>query len=211
VPEHIGQHRQRLASFLLKYGLGATGTIRYLRQVYPPGILRAGRLAHQSKAGFQLQAALQFTLPPVSGGDQYSDFSPTTPNPAVNNYPGAHLRGQRTGAAGCAQPDSRILRLGIAAAGAVWSESQATIRAGPAGPTAVSRARVAQPLRRIYRPVCLHPQSGHHPAFNWDRAAPPIHCPRKSTRRSQQATWRTGTGTTPSSGGVRQLDALGAA
>src|SRR5439155_294069 len=27
--------------------------------------------------------------PPVAGGDQYSDFSPTKPNPAVNNFPGA--------------------------------------------------------------------------------------------------------------------------
>jgi hypothetical protein len=31
----------------------------------------------------------EFTRPPVSGGDQYSDFSPTSLNPAVNNYPGA--------------------------------------------------------------------------------------------------------------------------
>ena len=31
----------------------------------------------------------EFTQPPQAGGDQYSDFSPTKPNPAVNNYPGA--------------------------------------------------------------------------------------------------------------------------
>lgn len=31
----------------------------------------------------------EFTRPPRAGGDQYSDFSPTKPNPAVNNYPGA--------------------------------------------------------------------------------------------------------------------------
>ena len=31
----------------------------------------------------------EFTTPPTAGGDQYSDLSPATPNPAVNNYPGA--------------------------------------------------------------------------------------------------------------------------
>ena len=33
----------------------------------------------------------EFTKPPVAGGDQYSDFDPAKPNPAVNNYPGALL------------------------------------------------------------------------------------------------------------------------
>ena len=33
--------------------------------------------------------AITVTRPPVAGGDQYSDFDPTKPNPAVNNYPGA--------------------------------------------------------------------------------------------------------------------------
>jgi hypothetical protein len=31
----------------------------------------------------------EFTRPPVAGGDQYSEFDPTKPNPAVNGYPGA--------------------------------------------------------------------------------------------------------------------------
>ena len=43
----------------------------------------------------------EFTQPPVAGGDQYSDFDPTKPNPAVNNYPGALIfAGEGTGREG---------------------------------------------------------------------------------------------------------------
>jgi hypothetical protein len=42
-----------------------------------------------SRLTLNLGLSYEFTLPPVNLLDQYSDFSPTTPNPAVNNDPGA--------------------------------------------------------------------------------------------------------------------------
>ena len=56
-------------------------------------------------------ARYEFTQPPVAGGDQYSDFSPTKPNPAVNNYPGALVfAGDGPGREGTQEPDPRLLR-----------------------------------------------------------------------------------------------------
>ena len=61
----------------------------------------------------------EFTLPPVAGGDQYADFSPTTPNPAVNNYPGrADLRRER---AGPARARAAWFRAGTADGGRAWA------------------------------------------------------------------------------------------
>ncbi len=53
-------------------------------------VLRAGRLAAcTDKLVLNYGVRYEFTTPPTAGGDQYSDLSPTKPNPAVNNYPGA--------------------------------------------------------------------------------------------------------------------------
>ena len=60
------------------------------RSIPTTAFYRAGRLAHQREAGAQLRrCATSSRSRRVAGGDQYSDFSPTKPNPAVNNYPGA--------------------------------------------------------------------------------------------------------------------------
>ena len=79
------------ASFLLGAAdSGATETIRYLAaDLRLSRLLRAGRLAVNKKLTVTYGLRYEFTLPPVAGGNQYTDFSPTTPNPAVNNYPGA--------------------------------------------------------------------------------------------------------------------------
>jgi hypothetical protein len=79
------------ASFLLGAAdTGRTETIRYLQQVYPYyAFYLQDDWRINAKVVLNYGARYEFTKPPVAGGDQYSDFSPTKPNPAVNNYPGA--------------------------------------------------------------------------------------------------------------------------
>ncbi|HYW42991.1 MAG TPA: TonB-dependent receptor [Bryobacteraceae bacterium] len=79
------------ASFLLGAAdSGATETIRYLPQTYRyHGFYAQDDWRITKRLLLSLGLRYEFTLPPVAGGDQYSDFSPMTPNPAVNNYPGA--------------------------------------------------------------------------------------------------------------------------
>jgi Carboxypeptidase regulatory-like domain len=79
------------ASFLLGYAdSGATETIRYLPQTYPyHGFYAQDDWRITRRLTLNLGLRYEFTMPPHAGGDQYEDFSPTTPNPAVNNYPGA--------------------------------------------------------------------------------------------------------------------------
>ena len=69
---------------------GQTETIRYVPQTFRYHGFYAQddwRATKRLTVNFGLR--YEFTLPPVAGDDQYEDFSPSTPNPAVNNYPGA--------------------------------------------------------------------------------------------------------------------------
>ncbi len=79
------------ASFLLGVAdTGRTETIRYLQQVYPYyGFYAQDDWRINDKLVLNYGLRYEFTQPPHAGGNQYSDFSPTKPNPAVNNYPGA--------------------------------------------------------------------------------------------------------------------------
>ena len=79
------------ASFLLGYAnSGRTETIRYLQQVYPYyGFYVQDDWRMSDKFVLNYGVRYEFTRPPVAGGDQYSEFDPTKPNPGVNNYPGA--------------------------------------------------------------------------------------------------------------------------
>jgi hypothetical protein len=79
------------ASFLLGYANeGRTETIRYLQQIYPYyGFYAQDDWRVNNKLVINYGVRYEFTRPPVAGGDQYSDFDPTRPNPAVNDYPGA--------------------------------------------------------------------------------------------------------------------------
>jgi carboxypeptidase family protein len=79
------------ASFLLGTAFtGNTETIRYLQQVYPYyAMYGQDDWRINSKVTVNYGVRYEFTTPPHSGGDQYTDFDPLKPNPAVNNYPGA--------------------------------------------------------------------------------------------------------------------------
>jgi hypothetical protein len=79
------------ASFLLGAAdTGRTETVRYLQQIYPYyALYLQDDWRVNAKVVLNYGARYEFTRPPRAGGDQYSDFSPTKPNPAVNNYPGA--------------------------------------------------------------------------------------------------------------------------
>ena len=118
----------------------------------------------------------EFTLPPVSGGDQYSDFSPTTPNPAVNNYPGALIfAGTGPGRQGVhslipGYYGSVSPRLGIAYS----PNPKTTIRAG-AG-RSFGRVTVLASSSHyagfIGQYNFASTNQGISPAFNWDQGLP---------------------------------------
>ena len=79
------------ASFLLGVAdTGRTETIRYLQQVYPYyGFYAQDDWRVNNRLVLNYGLRYEYTQPPHAGGDQYSDLSPTTPNSAVNNFPGA--------------------------------------------------------------------------------------------------------------------------
>jgi hypothetical protein len=171
------------ASFLLGYGdSGATETVRYLRQVYRYWGFYAQddwRLSRKLTINFGMR--YEFTLPPIAGGDQYSDFSPTTPNPAVNNYPGALIfagdgpgrQGVRSlipGYYGAISP-----RLGLAYS----PDAKTTIRAGAGrsfGRVTVL-ASSSHYLGFIGQYAFASTNQGITPAFNWDQGLPPYPLP----------------------------------
>lgn len=79
------------ASFLLgEADSGGTETIRDVLQLYPYyGFYTQDDWRLTPKLTINLGLRYEFTLPPVSLNDQYSDLTPDRPNPAVNDYPGA--------------------------------------------------------------------------------------------------------------------------
>lgn len=79
------------ASFLLGAAdSGNTETVRFVQQIYPYySIYGQDDWRVTDKLVVNYGARYEFTAPPREGDDQYTDFSPTTPNPKVNNYPGA--------------------------------------------------------------------------------------------------------------------------
>jgi hypothetical protein len=79
------------ASFLLGWAhSGGTETDRYVPQLYRyHGFYAQDDWHVTQKLTLNLGVRYEFTLPPISLNDQYSDFTPSRPNPAVNGYPGA--------------------------------------------------------------------------------------------------------------------------
>ncbi len=79
------------ASFLLGDAhSGRTETNRYVAQLYRYyGFYAQDDWRLSRRLTLNLGLRYEFTRPPVDGADQYSDFTPDRPNPAVNNYPGA--------------------------------------------------------------------------------------------------------------------------
>jgi hypothetical protein len=166
------------ASFLLgNADSGATETIRYVPQTFRYHGFYAQddwRVTKRLTVNFGLR--YEFTLPPVAGDDQYEDFSPTTPNPAVNNYPGALIfagngagrQGKRSlvpGWYGAIGP-----RLGLAYS----LNSKTTIRAGFA--RSFSRVTVVASSSHysgfIGQYAFASSNQGITPAFNWDEGLP---------------------------------------
>ena len=79
------------ASFLLGWAdNGNTETIRYVPQTFPYyGFFVQDDWHITRRLTMNIGLRYEFTRPPTSVGDQYSDFNPTKPNPAANGYPGA--------------------------------------------------------------------------------------------------------------------------
>ena len=166
------------ASFLLGAAdKGATETIRYLPQTYDyHGFYVQDGWKVNHKLTVNLGLRYEFTLPPVSEGNQYSNFSPTTPNPAVNNYPGALV----FAGFGPGRQNKRSLIPGWYGA---WSprvgfayalNSKTTIRAGAA--RSFSRVTVVSGTTHysgfIGQYAFASTNQGITPAFYWDSGLP---------------------------------------
>jgi len=79
------------ASFLLGDAQsGRTETNRFVPQLYRYyGFYAQDDWRVSRKLTINLGLRWDVTMPPTEGLDEYSDFTPDRPNPAVNNYPGA--------------------------------------------------------------------------------------------------------------------------
>jgi hypothetical protein len=166
------------ASFLLGAAdSGATETVRYLPQTFDyHGFYAQDDWHFNKKLTITMGLRYEFTLPPVAGGNQYTDFSPTTPNPAVNNYPGALIfAGTGTGRTG----KSSLIpgwygawgpRLGLAYA----LNSKTTVRVGAA--RSFSRVTVVASSSHysgfIGQYAFSSTNTGITPAFYWDQGLP---------------------------------------
>ena len=207
------------ASFLLGVAdSGRTETIRYLQQVYSYYSFYAQddwRL--NDKLVLNYGVRYEFTEPPVAGGDQYSDFSPTMPNPAVNDYPGALIfAGEGAGRTG-----TRSLVPGYYGAWgprvsfAYSANDRTTIRGGVG--RSFGRVTVTQSSSHfagfIGQYVFSTPDSGITPAFHLDQGLPAYPLPPRldpTFSNNNDVDWFNGQeASTP--GGLRQLDAVDAA
>ena len=79
------------ASFLLGEAIGGgTETVRAVNQIYNYyGFYFQDDWRVTPKLTVNIGLRWDYTAPPYSGKDEYSDFTPDKPNPAVNNFPGA--------------------------------------------------------------------------------------------------------------------------
>jgi hypothetical protein len=166
------------ASYLLGLAdTGATETIRDLPQIYDYHAAYAQddwRVSKRLTLNFGLRYEL--TRPPYQPSQKYEDFSPTTPNPAVNGYPGGLIFvGTGPGRVG-----AKYLvpgwyngwgpRLGLAYA----LDSKTTIRAGAA--RTFARSTVVSGTTHydgyIGQYAFSSTNQGVTPAFNWDVGLP---------------------------------------
>ncbi len=166
------------ASFLLGAAdSGGTETNRFIEQMYRYyGFYAQDDWRINRRLVLNLGLRYEFTAPPVEGRDQYSDFSPTTGNPAVNNYPGALI----FAGTGPGRQGARSLvpgwygawgpRLGLAYS----PDSKTTLRAG----FARSFSRVTSIVGSVHYAGFAglynftSTDSGITPAFYWDKGMP---------------------------------------
>lgn len=171
------------ASFLLgNADSGATETIRYLPQTYAyHGWYAQDDWRISKRLTVNLGLRYEFTRPPVAGGNQYTDFSPTTPNPAVNNYPGALIfAGDGAGRTGKASLVPGWYKGWGPRLGAAFAlNPKTTLRAG--GGISYSRVTVVASSSHyagfIGQYSFASPDQGITPAFNWDKGMPPYPLP----------------------------------
>lgn len=166
------------ASFLLgNADSGATETPRLVNEIFRyHGFYAQDDWRVNSKLVLNLGLRYEFTLPPISGTDQFSDFSPTTPNPGANGYLGALIfAGSGTGRTG-----NRALNSGYYGAvsprvGLAYSiDPKTVIRAGAA--RSFGRVTALQSSSHYAGFVGQYsftsPNQGIAPAFNWDAGLP---------------------------------------
>jgi carboxypeptidase family protein len=166
------------ASFLLGAAdTGRTETIRYLQQIYPYyAFYLQDDWRINAKLVLNYGARYEFTKPPVAGGDQYSDFSPTKPNPAVNNYPGALVfAGDGPGREGTRSLISGYYGALAPRVSVAFSANDKTTIRGGAG-RSFGRVTVVQGSSHfagfIGQYVFASPDAGITPAFNLDQGLP---------------------------------------
>ena len=171
------------ASFLLGAAdSGNTETIRFVAQTFDYHGFYAQDDWHISrKLTVNIGLRYEFTQPPVEDNNQYTDFTPTKPNPAVNNYPGA----LRFAGSGPGREGTRSLVPGwYGAWGPRFSlayslDSKTTIRAGAA--RSFSKVSVVSGSDHyegfIGQYAFSSPNQGITPAFNWDTGLPPYPLP----------------------------------
>jgi len=188
------------ASFLLgNADSGATETVRYLPQTYDyHGFYAQDDWRITKRLILNLGLRYEFTKPPVSGGDQYSDFTPNRANPAVDNNPGA----LRFAGDGAGRSGTRSLvpgwyggigpRLGLA----YTLNDKTTIRSGYA--RTFSRVTVVASSNHysgfIGQYNFASPDQGITPAFNWDAGLPSYPLPPQinpSFQNNQNVDWWT--------------------
>jgi hypothetical protein len=166
------------ASFLLGLAdTGATETIRYLPQIYDYHAAYAQddwRVTSRLTLNFGLRYEL--TRPPYQPSQEYEDFSPSLPNPAVNGYPGAlQFVGFGAGRVGAKYLVPGFYRGFGPRVGLAYSlNSKTTIRAGAA--RTFSRATVVSGTTHydgyIGQYAFASTNQGITPAFNWDVGLP---------------------------------------
>ena len=167
------------ASFLLGDALsGQTEATRDSTMVYPYFGFYAQDDWHLTRTlTVNLGVRYEPVLPPYAVSDWYSDFDPTKPNPAVNNYPGA----LRFAGYGQNRENSRTLvpgwyggvgpRVGLA-----WAPDQKTTMRTAFG-RSFNKVTVTRDSGHyqgfIGRYNFASTDSGITPAFNWDVGLPP--------------------------------------
>lgn len=172
------------ASFLLgDANQGLTGTFKYVQQRYAyHGFYAQDDWRVTSRLTLNLGLRYEFTLPPINlQGDEYSNFDPTRPNPAANNYPGAvvfagfgpgreNKRSLVPGWFGAIGP-----RIGMA----YTPDNKTTFRAGFG--RSFSKVTVVSGSGHfagfVGEYVFNSPDQGVTPAYNWDKGFPSYKLP----------------------------------
>ena len=171
------------ASFLLgDANSGITETHKYVAQQYRyHGFYAQDDWRITPRLTLNIGLRYEYTLPPVHRDDEYSDFTPDRPNPAVDNYPGA----LRFAGFGPGRENRRSLvpgwygaigpRFGIAFS----PDSKTSLRAGFG--RSFSKVTVVSGSGHFAGFVGRYqfdsPNQGVTPAFNWDQGFPAYKLP----------------------------------